>query len=377
VLGRSVGTWLLAAGIGLASLLAAKLARWIARRVLAKSSKDKVLKEFLVAASGYAAYLLGLAGIAATLGMTLPTLLSSLGLTTLALTLALQAPISNIAGGIYLLASEPFAVGERIRVTAWDGLEGTVKEVSLTQTTLLGEDGRVVVVPNSRFVTDAIHKLDAGKEAFAPARRTASARRGARWYAWLAAAAMPAAYLAVRFWLGDAARWLAVLAVAGGAWLAARAVRKAVELALRRSSKGPMFRSILVTLSGFGVYAAAAFVIAHMLGVSLPGLLGGLGVTSIAVGFALRGFLENIVGGLHVLQAGLFSMGDHLQAGVWESLRGHVEDITLTHTRLRADDRAILVPNSRFLDGGVIRYPEGWVPPPPKDAPAPPGPGPR
>lgn len=63
----------------------------------------------------------------------------------LAVGLALQGSLSNFAGGVLILITKPFRVGDYIAVS---GLEGTVTEVGICYTRLLTTDNRVVVLPN-------------------------------------------------------------------------------------------------------------------------------------------------------------------------------------------------------------------------------------
>ncbi len=63
----------------------------------------------------------------------------------LAVGLALQGSLSNFAGGVLILVTKPFVVGDYIAV---GGLEGTVTEVGICYTRLLTTDNRVVVLPN-------------------------------------------------------------------------------------------------------------------------------------------------------------------------------------------------------------------------------------
>lgn len=71
----------------------------------------------------------------------------------LAVSLAVQDTLSNVAGGLVILFSKPFELGDYI---AANNSEGTVEEISLTHTKLDTFDGQRVMLPNSKIVADKI-----------------------------------------------------------------------------------------------------------------------------------------------------------------------------------------------------------------------------
>lgn len=92
------------------------------------------------------------------------TAVLSLGLVSLILGFALQTPITSFIGWIYILAREPYRVGDRIRIEA---AAGDVIDVGYFDTTLweFGGDylstdhpsGRVIKFPNSRVLESAVY----------------------------------------------------------------------------------------------------------------------------------------------------------------------------------------------------------------------------
>ncbi len=75
------------------------------------------------------------------LGFEITTLLTALGAVGLAISLAVKDSLSNLAGGIQVLLTKPFAVGDYI---AADGFDGTVKEIGITHTILTTVDNKRV-----------------------------------------------------------------------------------------------------------------------------------------------------------------------------------------------------------------------------------------
>jgi small conductance mechanosensitive channel len=80
-------------------------------------------------------------------------LVAALGAGGLAIGLALQGSLSNLAWGVLLILFRPLRVGDYIRA---GGVEGTVEGVSLMYTLLVMPDNREAVVPNAKVGSDAI-----------------------------------------------------------------------------------------------------------------------------------------------------------------------------------------------------------------------------
>lgn len=82
----------------------------------------------------------------------LTALLASAGV---AVSLALQGGLSNIAGGMIILLMKPFQVGDYITDTS-SGLEGTVKKIEMYYTTLATVDNQLIMIPNSKLTNNSI-----------------------------------------------------------------------------------------------------------------------------------------------------------------------------------------------------------------------------
>lgn len=79
-------------------------------------------------------------------GATIVALVGSAGL---AVGLALQGSLSNLAGGVLILALKPFRVGEYISVS---GVEGTVDSIDVFYTHLSTVDNKVIAIPMVRLL---------------------------------------------------------------------------------------------------------------------------------------------------------------------------------------------------------------------------------
>ena len=132
--------------------LSARLAN-VAQRALQRASVDVTLVNFLRKVV-YGLLIAVLVVIALnTAGMPTAPLVAALGAAGLAIGLALQGSLSNLAWGVLLVIFRPFRVGDF--VTA-GGIDGTVESLNLMHTLLVLPDGREAVVPNGKVGSDAI-----------------------------------------------------------------------------------------------------------------------------------------------------------------------------------------------------------------------------
>ena len=140
--------------VGAIILLAAGwfVAGW-AKRVLRTTltrlpGVDQTLVGVLSNLAHYTILILVLIAVLAQFGVQTASVLAVLGTAGLAIGLALQGTLSNIAAGIMLLLLRPFKVGDYINA---DGIAGTVKEIGLFALELTTYDGIYLSVPNGRI----------------------------------------------------------------------------------------------------------------------------------------------------------------------------------------------------------------------------------
>ena len=86
--------------------------------------------------------------VAGSLGADVSSVIAMLSVAGLAASLALQNTLSNLAGGLMILVTKPFAVGDYIDA---DGIAGTVTEIGLAYTKLSTPDSKRISVPNSQM----------------------------------------------------------------------------------------------------------------------------------------------------------------------------------------------------------------------------------
>jgi len=106
---------------------------------------DEMLKSFFGSLVRYLVLTVTVLAVLSQFGIQTTSLIAVLGAAGLAVGLALQGTLSNLAAGVMLLIFRPFRIGHKVQV---GGITGTVKELSLFWTELIGEDKVQIIVPN-------------------------------------------------------------------------------------------------------------------------------------------------------------------------------------------------------------------------------------
>ena len=114
---------------------------------------DETLRPFFASIVRYAIIAITLVAVLARLGIQTTSIIAVLGAAGLAIGLALQGTLQNIAAGIMLLILRPFKVGDYIDA---GGTAGTVDEIGLFTTDMTTFDGIYLSVPNSALWNTSI-----------------------------------------------------------------------------------------------------------------------------------------------------------------------------------------------------------------------------
>ena len=107
---------------------------------------DKTVVSFTVSFVRVALYVLLAVMVVAALGVDMASIIAVIGSVGLAISLAVQGTLSNLASGIMILVFKPFKEGDYIEA---NGEGGTVTDLGIFYTTLCTPDNKVVVIPNS------------------------------------------------------------------------------------------------------------------------------------------------------------------------------------------------------------------------------------
>ena len=117
-------------------------------RVLARSKSLKSLSRYIHSVAKISMAFILVLMVAEDVGIHTTSLVAMLSVAGLAVSLALQNTLSNVAGGIMLLVTTPFQVGDYVEA---DGISGTVHAIDLSYTAILTIDGKEIFVPTASY----------------------------------------------------------------------------------------------------------------------------------------------------------------------------------------------------------------------------------
>ncbi len=140
----------------------ARLGEMVVRRALSSDrvNLSQLLQRMIVSATRSVILVLGLLIGLSQLGISLGPLLAGLGIAGFIIGFALQDSLSNFASGLMILTYRPFDVGDVVEV---NGAFGTVRHMSLVNTTIHTFDNQSVIVPNNQIWQHAIKNLTGQK----------------------------------------------------------------------------------------------------------------------------------------------------------------------------------------------------------------------
>ena len=127
-------------------LLVIKLVLRVLAKVLERPRFDQRMRKYIFWAARVLLYILAVLIVADSLGIPMTSLVALFSVLGLAVSLAVQDVLSNVAGGLVILFSKPFQIGDYVET---DACAGTVASIDLIHTKLDTVDGQRVMVPNS------------------------------------------------------------------------------------------------------------------------------------------------------------------------------------------------------------------------------------
>jgi small conductance mechanosensitive channel len=155
-------SWVAANGVAILSAVAALIVGWLLSRLAFRAIEkllpkaygvDKNFAPLLAQAARYGIVIFAVMTAASFVGIPNASLIAVLGAMGLAVALALQNTLSNIAAGIMLIWLRPIAIGEYV---VGDGVAGVVVEIGLFGTRLRSTSGLYIFTPNLKLWNGAI-----------------------------------------------------------------------------------------------------------------------------------------------------------------------------------------------------------------------------
>lgn len=131
-----------------ASIVVIRIIVSLADRAMAQAKLDRGVRTFLRSGLKVVLWIVAICTLLNYLGVPMTSLVALLSVLGLAVSLAIQGTLSNLAGGIMLLTAHPFSAGDFVEA---GGVSGTVQEVGLVYTKLYTTDNKVVYIPNGEI----------------------------------------------------------------------------------------------------------------------------------------------------------------------------------------------------------------------------------
>ncbi|EDZ47116.1 MscS Mechanosensitive ion channel [Rhodobacterales bacterium Y4I] len=126
------------------------VASWVKRRIVTlgdtHASLDVTLFHFLGNLARYVILAFAVLFVLNTFGVETTSIIAAIGAAGLAIGLAMQGALSNVAAGVMIILFRPFKLGDFIEV---DGEMGTVKDINLNNTVIASLSNLKVIIPNS------------------------------------------------------------------------------------------------------------------------------------------------------------------------------------------------------------------------------------
>ena len=144
---------LAAAAALLICLAAVRLLLKLTRRLLRRTKLEERIQRYVIMLVKLVLYTLTVVFTAGTLGINMTSLVALLSVGSLGVTLAAEDILGNVAGGLVILSSHPFSIGDFIES---GGVSGTVEEITLNHTKLATPDGLVALLPNKELAASKV-----------------------------------------------------------------------------------------------------------------------------------------------------------------------------------------------------------------------------
>ncbi len=128
-------------------IAAGMVSRYARRKVMTAKHLDQTIGNFVAGLLRWAILIVVLIAVLNIFGIEATSLVAVLGAATLAVGLALQGTLSNVAAGVMLVAFRPYKLGEFVDI---GGTSGTVKDLNLFFTELTTPDNVQIIVPNGQ-----------------------------------------------------------------------------------------------------------------------------------------------------------------------------------------------------------------------------------
>ena len=152
------GKLILAVIIFIIGRLVIKALSKAAGKAIDKTKLDPMVRQLMKKAVRILLYVVLVISVIEVLGIPMSSVVAILASCGLAVGLALQGALSNLAGGLMILIFKPFKLGDYVEA---GGSQGTVKDISIFYTSLLTVDNKKILVPNGDLMNATVTNFSA------------------------------------------------------------------------------------------------------------------------------------------------------------------------------------------------------------------------
>ena len=139
-------------------LILIKIVMNLVKKVFSKTKIEKMAQQFICTVLKFVLYLALILILLAQVGVEITGILTACSAVILAVGMALQNSISNVANGIIIISNKMFKKGDYI-ITG--SVEGKVEDINFLFTTLLTNDNKKITLPNSNILNGEVTNLGA------------------------------------------------------------------------------------------------------------------------------------------------------------------------------------------------------------------------
>ena len=137
-----------------------KLVRTIIKRSMQRARAELGAIQFVDSFVKTSLYVVLVLLLASSCGVDAASIVALLGSAGVAIGLAVQGSLSNLAGGVLILMLKPFKVGDYI-IESHTGKEGFVKEIHIFYTKLLNYENHTIILPNGSLANNSLVNVTA------------------------------------------------------------------------------------------------------------------------------------------------------------------------------------------------------------------------
>lgn len=130
-----------------------KIIMKVTKKLLTKTKINKVTQSFGLSVISFALKLILIIAVLNALGIETTGLVALIAAAGLAISLALQNSLANLANGVVIITTQPFEIGDHVSV---NNIEGTIKHIHMLTSTIVTFNNEEITLPNSTIINNPI-----------------------------------------------------------------------------------------------------------------------------------------------------------------------------------------------------------------------------